>query len=212
MRLPSNINTHVTLTILGLTLASVHVARAFPMPEGSLEPRLVDSDSWAVALGPRDDLTSEIYSPSVSELHARFYGPEFDLEARDVDEDGSYSPSEYDLHARFYDSAFDLEARYSDDLDTGENPHSSLVRRGPTGDSNSNGGGNGRNPSQNGPGRIETDPRLQFIGGRIPGQRGTGPRINPPVDPRLEFTGGRIPGERGKKPGSRAGTGVGAGR
>ncbi|KAI0076801.1 hypothetical protein K474DRAFT_1192364 [Panus rudis PR-1116 ss-1] len=156
MYLPMPNTRLITLTLLGLTLASVHVARAFPtsLSEGSLERRWEDSgsDSWGtgVALDPRDDheLSSEFYFPTESELHARFYDPVFDLEARaddgyegEEEEDGPYFPPESErvteLHARSYEhdsEAFgDLEARYSDDLDgEGEDQyHSSLYRREP---------------------------------------------------------------------------------
>ncbi|KAI0071549.1 hypothetical protein K474DRAFT_1668879 [Panus rudis PR-1116 ss-1] len=53
-----NLNT-LTCTLIGLTFAFSHVARAYPMLslEGSLEPRLQDLGSRDIALDPRDDLT-----------------------------------------------------------------------------------------------------------------------------------------------------------
>ncbi|KAI0071550.1 hypothetical protein K474DRAFT_606598 [Panus rudis PR-1116 ss-1] len=92
MHLPFQSNTHgIALTLLGLTLASGHVARAFPMPtselEGSLKPRLENSESWAIALGPRDGLTSEVYSPSASNLQKGHLDSESDLVRRDDAQD-----------------------------------------------------------------------------------------------------------------------------
>ncbi|KAI0076800.1 hypothetical protein K474DRAFT_1662509 [Panus rudis PR-1116 ss-1] len=143
MHLPFKFNTRgITLTLAALTLASVHVARAYPMPtpEGSLELRSADSEWQAVALGPRDDLTSE----PASELHARFYNPAFELVARDD------ADSESELHARFY-----LEAR-DDDPDTVEddavNDHSSLSRRWPEGGKTS-----GKRPPSSNPGISESN-------------------------------------------------------
>ncbi|KAI0070154.1 hypothetical protein K474DRAFT_1680363 [Panus rudis PR-1116 ss-1] len=88
MYLPFQLNTHsITLALLGLTCASVHVARAYPMPlEGSVAPHLEDMglESRNVALSsPRDDENpSREHSLSMFELHTRFNNLVNDLEAR----------------------------------------------------------------------------------------------------------------------------------